>query len=127
MSLDNPRCAVALIMNDRGEILAVSRKDNHEDLGLPGGKLEPRETFSDAVVREIEEEVGIRIVRMTAVFDHPDREFQAVTFLVHQWEGEPRSVEGAAVRWVSPSRLLTPECSFRDYNQALFEHLCIVF
>lgn len=119
------RASTALFLNERGEVLAVSRKENHADLGLPGGRLEPGETFAQAIIREVREEVGVRVCLMTDVFDHPDRGYYAHTFMVHHWEGEPYSVEGAAVLWVHPDRLLDPVCSFHEYNRALFEHLGI--
>ena len=36
-----PIAVLALMVNPKGEVLAVSRKTNHEDLGFPGGKPEP--------------------------------------------------------------------------------------
>jgi 8-oxo-dGTP diphosphatase len=123
---DRPRAAVALFVNDRGEVLAVSRKDNHADLGLVGGKVDPGETFDRAVIRETEEEVGIRIISMELVFDWPDREFEAKTFRILKWEGEPTSKEAAVTMWVAPQKLLEPHCSFREYNRVLFEKLHMI-
>lgn len=51
----------ALIINEQGKILAVSRKDKRDDWGLPGGKVEEDETIMDAVVREVKEETGLDV------------------------------------------------------------------
>lgn len=53
--------ASVVIVEEEGRILAVSRKDNHSDLGLPGGKIEAGETPVTAACREALEEIG-RIV-----------------------------------------------------------------
>lgn len=114
------RQSVALLFMKDGKILSVSRLDNHLDVGLPGGKVEPGETLEEAARRETLEEVGVRILEMREVFVLPCCGYEAYTFLVDSWEGEPVSLEGAAVGWVEPARLLTSECTFRDYNLSLF-------
>lgn len=53
----------AVIVNNDGKILAVSRKDDHEKFGLPGGKVDPEdgEDYTSAIIREVKEETGIDI------------------------------------------------------------------
>lgn len=51
----------ALIFNEEGKLLAVSRKNNKDDWGLPGGKVDGDETIEEAVVREVKEETGLDI------------------------------------------------------------------
>ncbi|MFC1634705.1 NUDIX hydrolase [Planctomycetota bacterium] len=56
----------ALIENDKGEYLLVQRiKTSKFFTGMwetPGGKLDPGESFADALVREAKEEIGLEIV-----------------------------------------------------------------
>lgn len=116
---------VGLLMQD-GLVLAVSRKTDHEDLGLPGGKIDPGEAALDALDRELREEVGTGVLSAETVFEDLDRVEGAVrkpcrTYRVTSWVGVPQSREGAWVGWVPPSRLLEPSCSFRDYNRRLFD------
>jgi mutator protein MutT len=118
--------SVVALMRQNGAILAVSRKDNHEDFGLPGGKIDPGETPEKAIAREMDEEVGCQPRVMFPVFEHLDRVVgdkrrPCRCYLVLEWEGTPRPKEGARVEWVRPGRLLEPSCSFHEYNRKLFE------
>lgn len=59
--------AKAMIVNGKGEVLIVreSAIDQGNTMvglwGLPGGRLEPGESFFDALDREVMEEVGLKI------------------------------------------------------------------
>lgn len=53
------------------KFLGVTRKDNHNDWGWPGGGLEPNETPAECALRELREETGcigeiIRVDMVTA-------------------------------------------------------------
>lgn len=52
--------AVVFVCKIGDKYLAVSRKDNHQDFGFPGGKVESNETPKEAVVREVLEETGLK-------------------------------------------------------------------
>ena len=43
-----------------GELIAVIHRPRHDDWSLPKGKLDPGESFEQAAVREVEEEIGVR-------------------------------------------------------------------
>lgn len=123
---------VALFIQD-GKILAISRKTNHEDLGLPGGKIDSTDkTPEDALKREVDEEVGVLVQEMEPIFEDLDRvegseRRPCRCYRVTKWEGEPVSREGAWVGWVAMSRLLETSCSFHEYNRALFRTLGFLF
>ena len=52
--------SVCLMVHDiNGKLIVVSRKDNHSDLGMPGGKIEPGESAYYAIERECAEELGV--------------------------------------------------------------------
>lgn len=106
-------------------ILSVSRKNDHDDVGLPGGKVDPGETPYEAMVREVFEETGVRVLAARLVYERPDGPHIVQTFLVTAWEGEPgNTTEPGRVGWAEPQSLLRDECrSFREYNAALFRHI----
>jgi len=109
-------------------ILAVSRKNNPNDFGLPGGKLDPGETPEEALCREVLEETGLKVKDFKVAFEDQDRveggeSRPCRAYLVESWEGELETREAGVVRWVEPSVITDPTTSFHEYNIRLFTHL----
>ncbi|MDR0939345.1 MAG: NUDIX domain-containing protein [Mediterranea sp.] len=65
---------VALILNDRGELLVCRRaKDPAKGtLDLPGGFIDMDETGEEGVAREVLEETGLKVDRATYLFSLPN-------------------------------------------------------
>jgi len=54
------RAATCLLQNEEGKILVVSRKDDPNDIGLPGGKVDDSDgDDKTAALRELKEETGL--------------------------------------------------------------------
>lgn len=62
----------AVIFNEAGEVLLVERMDNGL-WGLPSGHVEMAETVTQAIMREIEEETGLRVAvrKLVGVYSEP--------------------------------------------------------
>lgn len=52
---------IVFFTSDFQKVLVVSRKNSHDQFGLPGGKVDGIESSLDAAVREVQEEVGINL------------------------------------------------------------------
>ncbi len=108
--------AVALIDAD-GRILLAQRPAGKSMAGLwefPGGKIEPGETPEAALIRELEEELGINtwqscLAPLTfASHAYDDFHLLMPLFACRKWEGTPRAREGQVLKWARVSEL-------RDY------------
>lgn len=60
------KSSALILVNDK--LLAVRKEGNKSHLILPGGKIEKYETPSEALVRELEEEINIKCKHSDLVF-----------------------------------------------------------
>src|SRR5580704_18350403 len=103
---------VAAIIRRDGRLLITRRPDDVHLAGLwefPGGKVEPDESQKAALVREIDEEIGVQIEVLDEFFQvehhYPTRSVQLHFFDCRILSGEPRPLQVADLRWVVPAEL----------------------
>ena len=107
--------AAAAIVNANNEVL-IARRAAHRHQGdrweFPGGKLELGETAEHALVRELQEELGITPTafrRLITIRHHyGDKAVCLHVFRVDAFTGTPHGHEGQPLAWVPAARL-------RDY------------
>ena len=100
----HPRVAVDGILMTRGKLVAIRRRfpPFRGKLALPGGFVEYGERVEDAVVREFEEETGLRtrVERMLGVYSDPERDPRgqviSVVFVLNEEGGKLSSGSDAA-------------------------------
>jgi 8-oxo-dGTP diphosphatase len=106
--------AVALIDPD-GRILIAQRPEGKSMAGLwefPGGKVEPAETPEAALVRELNEELGIEtwdscLAPLTfASHAYDDFHLLMPLFACRKWNGIVQPKEGQALKWVEAKALI---------------------
>ncbi|EOV8087495.1 MULTISPECIES: 8-oxo-dGTP diphosphatase MutT [Providencia] len=120
--------AAGIIRNSQKKIFITKRPEGTHMAGFwefPGGKLETNESPEAALVRELEEEVGI-IVTKSELFHRVDHEFddRFITlyfFIISSWENEPYGKEGQDSRWVCQDDLIADE--FPPANRIIVELL----
>jgi 8-oxo-dGTP diphosphatase len=107
-----PQIIVGAAILDRGRVLACARADPPALAGrweFPGGKVEEGETDAEALVRECEEELGVRVTVGTRVGgDVPLSHGGAVlrVYLAQLVNGaQPQRLEHAELRWLAGNEL----------------------
>ncbi len=101
--------AVAVITDSKQRVLITKRALHSPQGGLwefPGGKLESGETASAALIREIQEELGLTITQHTFIevitHKYPTRTVSLWVYHVSNYTGEARCCEAQQdLRWVS--------------------------
>ncbi len=105
--------AAAMIDGD-GRVLVQQRPPGTAMSGLwefPGGKIEPGETPEAALVRELDEELGIVVdhscLAPAAFASEPlgDRHLLLLLYALRKWQGMPVARHATALRWLRPVQL----------------------
>jgi len=113
----NPIQVTCLLLFHQGKILATQRGAAMDLAGyweFPGGKVEPGETPEAALIRELQEELGIGtwsscLAPLTfASHSYDDFHLLMPLFACRKWEGTPKPRENQTLKWVRPNAL-------RDY------------
>lgn len=119
MTLTEPKAVevrqvVAALIRRDGKLL-VCQRTRHQAMPLkwefPGGKVEPGEGAIPALIRELDEELGINAIigPEVACVRHQYRTGTSVElhfFLVEQYEGELENRIFRDIQWASPRELL---------------------
>lgn len=122
--------AVGVIMNNNQDILLAKRPDTLHQGGkweFPGGKVEQGETVTEALKRELKEEVNLTLTSSTPFMeishDYPDKQVLLDIQLVNQFEGEATGLENQQIRWVTKADLVNYE--FPEANHAILEKILV--
>ena len=121
----NTKKAVCGLLFHNNKILSVSRKDNHNDFNLFGGKLESGETWEQALIRECYEETGCNVNIIPVYYEAMCDDTLVRTYICVATDYSLEYPEKGMhiVKFLSPSALTSG--SFGGYNSKLFKHFNI--
>jgi mutator protein MutT len=102
----------AAVIDGTGRVLIAQRPEGKHLAGgweFPGGKLEPGEKRVAGLARELREELGITIAMPRPLIRvrhaYPSREVLLDIWVVTRYGGEPRGLDGQALRWCTQDEL----------------------
>ncbi|NEX93978.1 (deoxy)nucleoside triphosphate pyrophosphohydrolase [Caulobacter sp. 17J65-9] len=106
--------AAAALVDVDGRVLIGQRPEGKQLGGtweFPGGKVEPGETPEKALIRELEEELGIQVKEaclapfVFSSFSYETFHLLMPLWLCRRWEGVVQARWHSALAWVKPNRL----------------------
>jgi len=123
LELNEGEAVQVVIVNKDGLVCLVSRKEDHSDFGLPGGKVDGKETPSAAAIRECKEETGIKITNLRLVFAMHRKGRMGYTYIA-DYSGEinyDKDKEPHVVKWAKMEE--ATKGSFAYWNKMVDESL----
>lgn len=101
---------VLCLIQDGNRILLQNRvKEDWKGYTLPGGHVEPGESFVDAVIREMKEETGLDIIapQLAGIKQFPikDGRYIVLLFKTEQFKGKVVSSDEGEMEWVEYDKI----------------------
>ena len=111
MSENIIQVAAGLVFHE-GTLLITQRR-LHDHLGglweFPGGKLEPGESFSECLVRELREELAIEVRMLQEIEDithaYPEKTVRLKFFACELTDGVAKPIHCHALAWITRDEL----------------------
>ncbi|MBT7839829.1 MAG: 8-oxo-dGTP diphosphatase MutT, partial [Candidatus Thioglobus sp.] len=105
--------AVVGVLHNKDQQILIAKRQSHQFMGgfweLPGGKIEHGESPEVAISRELNEELGIIVDKLslhqTMVYQYTDRIVELSIYNIDNYLNTPKGVEGQEIAWVSVENL----------------------
>lgn len=137
---NNPRLTVDAIIERNNRILLIRRKGEvfHNYLAIPGGFVDYGEQVETAVIREMKEELGIKIkiTGILGVYSDEDRDPRghicSIVFVCQSDESPVAGDDAKEIEWIEINEINSCDLAFdhkmilQDYNKWRENH-CTTF
>ncbi len=115
------------------ERFLICQRPAHKARGLlwefVGGKVEAGETKEQALIRECQEELAVRLsvgeVFMDVIHEYPDITVHLTLFHASIAEGVPQKLEHNDIRWITPREI--PAYSFCPADEEILKRITEVY
>ena len=129
MQQDNPRnplCTVDAIIEIKGGIILIKRKNPPFGWAIPGGFVDYGESLEDAIIREAKEETGldIKLIRQFHTYSAPKRDprhHTVSTIYIASASGKPEAGDDAKEVKIFTKDTLPEDIAF-DHRQILVDY-----
>jgi 8-oxo-dGTP diphosphatase len=119
------KLVVAALVRDGARILMSRRRADQPMPGLwefPGGKVEPGESPTEALAREVREELGCDVlvghIHEVVFHAYPEFDLYMLVYAATISRGTPSALEVAEIAWVEAARLPELDLLPADYPLA---------
>ncbi|MCM8791584.1 MAG: macro domain-containing protein [Candidatus Omnitrophica bacterium] len=125
---NGPFVTVDAIIEKSKSVLLVKRSNPPFGYALPGGFVHYGETLEEAVIREVEEETGLKILDLKQfhTYSRPDRDprFHTIgTVFIVRTKGFPKAGDDAQqIKWIRLDRIKDAELAF-DHKKILQDYI----
>ncbi|MCJ1887791.1 NUDIX domain-containing protein [Pseudomonas sp. LA21] len=131
MTLATLSIAAACLLDDSGRLLLVRKRGTHAFM-LPGGKHEPGETSVQALLRELDEELNLRLTENALTLlghfhadaaNEPDTQIDAQVYLAALPHPVSPAAELEELAWLAPTDLAPGKSVPHNLAPLLREHV----
>lgn len=120
---------IGIIRDNANQQIFIAKRPDHVEMGgfweFPGGKVQLGETPQQALIRELQEEVGITVSKANFCAEKqlnlPHKTLTLLFYLVEEWQGEPYGKEGQPTCWLNQQQLVAEQ--FPPANQEIVASL----
>lgn len=121
--------AVGIVHQDNKILISQRAVDKHQGgkWEFPGGQCHADESISNALIRELDEELGIQVIGSKPCLEirhrYPEKNVHLHVYEVHAFDGSAQGREGQPIKWVDRAELSDYE--FPEANRAILNRIML--